>query len=221
LPLSRCRLYSSLTERRIIPAAEELLTPTETSIVSRAPLKEVYKIARERLPSHMVVRRSGKIFFKRTAAVCVRIDHELPKDVPVKVRRAVYLKVDRDPRAQLVEHKAGLLRYVVDASAADEAVTAELATYRRAMELIIEDPEVQGGAATFKGTRILVHTVADLLKAGARADELKADFPNLTDAMFDAAAAYARTHPKRGRPKAPPWRGTEPARVRRYPRSAA
>ena len=43
----------------------------------------------------MVVPRSGKIFFKRTAAVCVRIDHELPKDVPVKVRRAVYLKVDR------------------------------------------------------------------------------------------------------------------------------
>lgn len=73
----------------------------------------------------MVVPRSGKIFFKRTAAVCVRIDHELPKDVPVKVRRAVYLKVDRDPhdpagRAQL--------RYVVDASAVDEAVTAELAT---------------------------------------------------------------------------------------------
>lgn len=201
--------------------SEELLTPSETAIVSRVPIKEVYKVARERLPEGLMVRRRAKLFFRPTAAVCIRIDHLLPKDVPVKVRRAIYVKVKRDPRAAVLEHRSGLLSYVVDAKAAQAAVTAELAAYRRAMAVIVEDPEVQGGAATFKGTRILVHTVADLLKAGVPVDELKEDFPNLTGAMIEAAPVYARTHPRRGRPKAPNWRPAEPSASRSYPRSAA
>lgn len=200
---------------------EELLTPTETSIVSGVPIKEVYKVARERLPARLVVRRSGKIFFKSTAAVCFRIDHGLPKDVPVKVRKAFYVKVERDPWAKVFEHKAGLLSYVVDAAEARETVTTELAAYRKAMDVVVEDLEIQGGAATFKGTRILVHTIADLLKAGASDEELKEDYPHLTDAMIAAAPIYARTHPKRGRPKAPNWRSREPASSRHSKRAAA
>lgn len=85
----------------------------------------------------------------------------------------------------------------------------------------MEDLEIQGGAATFKGTRILVHTIAELLKAGASDEELKEDYPHLTDAMIAAAPVYARTHPKRGRPKAPNWRSGKPASSRRHKRAAA
>ena len=69
---------------------EDLLTPAETAIVSGAPIKEVYKVARERLPGRLVVRRGGKVMFRAPAAVCVRIDHGLPKDVPVRVRKVFY-----------------------------------------------------------------------------------------------------------------------------------
>jgi uncharacterized protein (DUF433 family) len=203
-----------------MPTLEDLLTPTETSIVSGVPIKEVYKVARERLPARLVVRKRGKIFFKSTAAVCFRIDHGLPKDVPVSVRKAFYVKVERDPWAKVFEHKAGLLSYVVDAAEARETVTTELAGYRKAMDVVVEDPDIQAGAATFKGTRILVHTIADLLKAGAPPEELKDDYPHLTEAMIAAAPVYARTHPKRGRPKAPDRRSVEPASIRRYRRAA-
>lgn len=202
-------------------ATEDLLTPAETAIVSGAPLKEVYKVARERLPGRLVVRRGGKVMFRAPAAVCVRIDHGLPKDVPVRVRKVFYSHVANDPKAKVLEHRDGLLSYVVDASAATRAVTEDLAAYRKAMTLVVEDPEVQGGGATFRGTRILVHTIADLLKAGASEAELKEDYPNLTDAMLAAAPVYARAHPKRGRPKAPAWRGAEPTSTRRVKRAAA
>jgi uncharacterized protein (DUF433 family) len=201
--------------------SEELLTPAETAIVSKVPIREVYKVARERLPEGLMVRRRAKLFFRPSAAVCIRIDHMLPKDVPVKVRKAFYVTVKRDPRVPVLEHKSGLLSYIVDAKAAQAAVATELAAYRRAMAVIVEDPEVQGGAATFKGTRILVHTIADLLKAGAPAAELREDYPNLTDAMINAAPVYARTHPRRGRPRAPGWRSDAPSASRSYPRSAA
>lgn len=77
---------------------------------------------------------------------------------------------------------------------------------REAMELIVEDAAVQGGAATFRGTRILVHQVADLLAQGAGEAELREDFPRLTPQMLRAAPIYAQAHPGRGRPLSPAWR---------------
>jgi uncharacterized protein (DUF433 family) len=74
------------------------------------------------------------------------------------------------------------------------------------MDLIVEDASIQGGAATFRGTRILVHQIADLLAQGADEAELREDYPRLTPAMLAAAPVYARAHPRRGRPKSPPWR---------------
>jgi uncharacterized protein (DUF433 family) len=74
------------------------------------------------------------------------------------------------------------------------------------MALIVEDKSIQGGAATFRGTRILVHQIADLLAQGADEAELRDDYPRLTPAMLAAAPVYARAHPRHGRPKAPAWR---------------
>jgi uncharacterized protein (DUF433 family) len=73
------------------------------------------------------------------------------------------------------------------------------------MSLIVEGDAIQGGAASFRGTRILVHQIGDLLAQGADEAELRADYPRLTPAML-AAPIYARAHSRRGRPKAPAWR---------------
>jgi uncharacterized protein (DUF433 family) len=78
------------------------------------------------------------------------------------------------------------------------------------MRLIVEDPEIQGGAATFKGTRLLVHHVAGLLQQGVTDAELRDDYPDLTEEMIGAARTYVRAHPRRGRPRKPSWRNAKP-----------
>lgn len=153
------------------------------------------------------MRRGRIVFFKPAAAICFRIDRDLPKDVPLEVRRAFYSALETDPHCKRLEQRSGALSYVLDAAEAGTAVAEELGVYRAAMQLVRTDPEVQGGAATFVGTRILVHTIAELLQAGASTEELSEDFPNLTAAMLEAAPLYARSHPRRGRPRAPRWRG--------------
>jgi uncharacterized protein (DUF433 family) len=60
--------------------------------------------------------------------------------------------------------------------------------------LIVEDPEVQAGAPTFRGTRVLVHPVADAIRRGIGRDEIKADY-RLTDVQIDAALAFHAGHP--------------------------
>jgi uncharacterized protein (DUF433 family) len=86
----------------------------------------------------------------------------------------------------------------------------DLARYREGLELIVEDPAVQGGAATFRRTRLLVQHVADLIAQGVSEQGLAGDYPQLTGPMLEAVVIYAKAHPHRGRPQQPSWRNTPP-----------
>jgi uncharacterized protein (DUF433 family) len=79
-----------------------------------------------------------------------------------------------------------------------------------AMKLIVEDPDIQGGAATFKGTRILVHQIGGLLAQGIPEEELREDYPNLRPEMIGAARIYVQEHRQRGGPREPAWQSTKP-----------
>lgn len=186
--------------------AVETYSPAEVSAVTGASVRAIYKTIGERLPNGMSVQQDRQRYLTRWEAVCFVIDREMPKDVPVAVRRQLYTTILERQSAARVQHDRGILSYVVDVKAVADCVDADFARYRDAMSLIIEDPAIQGGAATFRGTRILVHQVADLLAQGARELELQTDYPRLTPAMLAAAPIYAHAHPRRGRPKAPAWR---------------
>ena len=184
----------------------ETYSPAEISAVTGASVRAVYKAMGERLPRGLSVQRDRQRYLTRWGAVCFVIDREMPKDVPVAVRRQMYTMVLERQSSARVQHDRGILSYVVDVKAVADRVDGDLARYRDAMSLIIEDTSIQGCAATFRGTRILVHQIADLLAQGAGEAELREDYPRLTPAMLAAAPVYARAHPRRGRPKAPAWR---------------
>jgi uncharacterized protein (DUF433 family) len=144
----------------------------------------------------------------------------LAKDVPVKVRRFVFGKL-KGNSSNRVEYGTTLFSYVVDAGPTAKTITERLQRYRRAMRLIVEDPEIQGGAARFKGTRLLVHPIAGLLQQGVPEAELYEDYPNLTEGMIESARIYARAHPRRGRPRKPAWRNAKPLTSRLARRNGA
>ena len=94
----------------------------------------------------------------------------------------------------------------------------DLAQYRDAVTVIVEDDAIQAGAPTFRGTRILVRQIADLLAQGADEAELRQDYPRLTPAMLAAAPVYARAHPALEHAATPAWRkGTAAVEVDQQP----
>ena len=187
--------------------AVDTYSPAEISAITGSSIRAVYKASRERLPLGLSFERDGQGYLTRWGAVCFVIDRELPKDVPVAVRRELYANIVETQSARRVQHDRGILSYVVDVKAVVDRVDGDLARYRDAMSLIEENKAVQGGAATFRGTRILVRQIADLLAQGTGEAELREDYPRLTPAMLAAALVYARAHPRRGRPRVPAWRG--------------
>lgn len=56
---------------------------------------------------------------------------------------------------------------------------------------IERDPQVAGGEAVIKGTRVTLRTVLASLAEGATTDEILKDFPTLTETDIRAAIAFA------------------------------
>lgn len=59
------------------------------------------------------------------------------------------------------------------------------------LERIVVDPEIAFGKPTIRGTRIAVSFLLDLMAGGMTADEVLADYPQLTPDDIRAALAYA------------------------------
>jgi uncharacterized protein (DUF433 family) len=56
---------------------------------------------------------------------------------------------------------------------------------------IVRDPQVAGGEAVIKGTRVTLRTVLASLAEGATVEEILEDFPTLAEPDVRAAIAFA------------------------------
>lgn len=88
-----------------------------------------------------------------------------------------------------------------------KALREKLKEMERLWSFVTLSPDVRAGEPVVRGTRISVHTLADLAAQGAPEEELLEDYPSLSRESLNAALAWARMYPRRGRPPgAPPWK---------------
>ncbi|HEX7152891.1 MAG TPA: DUF433 domain-containing protein [Thermoanaerobaculia bacterium] len=59
-------------------------------------------------------------------------------------------------------------------------------------EVLTSDPDVQGGAVVFAGTRVPVKNLIDYLEAGDSLEEFLDDFPSVTREQAVAALELAK-----------------------------
>ena len=86
--------------------------------------------------------------------------------------------------------------------------------------MVVSDPEIMRGTPVFKGTRIPVDLVADMLAQGATVDEILEGYPALDREKITVAPLYMRAFPRRGRPSRRPWHGKKPRGRRSFQLSA-
>src|SRR6476659_4799052 len=83
---------------------------------------------------------------------------------------------------------------------------------RRARRLVVNDPEILGGDPVFRGTRVPVHLIAELVAQGSKPAELIESYPRLTAEMIRLAPVYAAAYPLRGPKRKQPCRDQQPVR---------
>jgi uncharacterized protein (DUF433 family) len=89
----------------------------------------------------------------------------------------------------------------------------------RAGDMIVSDAEIMRGTPVYRGTRIPVELIADMLGQGASYEEILAGYPALDREKVELAPFYIQAFPRRGRPIVRPWARQKPTRVTRQGRS--
>jgi len=129
--------------------------------------------------------------------------------LPVGTRREIADLIQRSPKTEVLAVGNGTALFVAYKTARRK-VESQLKQLALTEEMVISDPEIMGGTPVFRGTRVPVDLVADMLAAGATAEEILEGYPTLDREKISIAPLYMRAFPRRGRRTRRPWQGKTP-----------
>jgi uncharacterized protein (DUF433 family) len=175
-----------------------LMTANEAASVTGVPLRQVHRIIDAGLLGGAVKRRDKARLLAPKGLVGLRLAHETADVLTLQGRRAVVATSIRSPRQSMIRTDM----VVVDARPAARAVRSGLGLLTKARGIVSSTPDVLGGTPVFKGTRIPVHDIADMLTNGDKPAAIIKAFPQLDADRVRLAAIYALAYPPRGRPRA-------------------
>ena len=188
---------------------DTLFTPTEAAVLTGLPLKAVNNAIDKKTVSAIAGEDAGRPtrLVDARALVSLFLERRLSDRIAPELRRKVFDALAESPR-NVVLLEGGLLK--IDLREPRRELATSLRELRRARRLVISDPENMGGEPVFRGTRVPVHLIAELVGQGATEADLLGSYLRLTPDMIRLAPVYAAAYPLRGRPRKQPWRDHQP-----------
>jgi len=188
---------------------DTLFTPTEAAVLTGLPLKAVNNAIDKQTISAVAGEDAGRPtrLLDARALVSLSLERRLSDRIAPELRRKVFDALAESPR-NVVSLEGGLLK--IDLREPRRELATSLRELRRARRLVVSDPEIMGGDPVFRGTRVPVHLIAELVVQGGTEAELLGGYPRLTAEMIRLAPVYAAAYPLRGRPRKQPWRDHQP-----------
>jgi len=189
-------------------------TPSQVSAVTDLPLPAVHKAIEYKLIRPKRVREGHIVqrLLSRSQAVYLRMEATGLRALPLALRRQVARAVEGDPGINSMSLSEGS-SILIQCGRARKEVDTGLRRLAEAARMVESVPEVLRGAPVYKGTRIPVHAIADMLSQGATVEEILEGYPALRRDKVDLAPMYAKAFPLRGRPATRPWAKRKPRRV--------
>ena len=196
-------------------------TPAQAAAITGLPLAAVHKAIDSRLIRPRAARSGTTIrrLLSKEQLIYLQLEAEGLRLLPVTTRREIAESVQRSPKTETLPVANGTaLR--IEVGTARRAVESQLKQVARMEEMVASDPEIMRGTPVFKGTRIPVDLVADMLAQGATEEEILEGYPTLNKEKIVIAPLYMRAFPRRGRPSRRPWQGKKARGRKSFPLSA-
>jgi len=197
-------------------------TPAQASAVANLPLPAVHKLIERRLirPRRLRTGRSIQRMLSREQVLYLRLEAEGVRLLPIAARRTIAKKIESSPEIDTVILTEGSA-LIIQVKSVRLELDQDLKRLERAENMISSDPEVMRGAPVYRGTRIPVDLIADMLSQGATTEGILEGYPALDREKIELAPLYVQAFPRRGRPASRPWAKRKPIRVTRYGRVLA
>ena len=195
-------------------------TPAQAAAVTGLPLAAVHKAIDSRLIRPRSSRSGATVrrLLTKEQLIYMQLEAEGLRLLPVGTRREIADSLQRSPKVDLLAIGNGTVLFV-KFKAARRKVESQLKQLAHIEEMVVSDPEIMRGTPVFKGTRIPVDLVADMLAQGALAEEILEGYPTLSKEKIAIAPLYMRAFPRRGRPSRRPWQGKKARSRKSYPLS--
>jgi uncharacterized protein (DUF433 family) len=192
-------------------------TPAQAAAITGLPLAAVHKAIDSRLirPRSARSGRSLRRLLTKEQLIYLQLEAEGLRLLPVGVRREIADSIQRSPKVDLMAIGNGTVLFV-EFKAARRKVEGQLKQLAYIEEMVVSDPEIMRGTPVFRGTRIPVDLVADMLAQGATAEEILEGYPTLSNEKIAMAPLYLRAFPRRGRPSRRPWQGKKARGTRSF-----
>ena len=189
-------------------------TPAEASWVTGLSVKAINRVLEDAAVPFRTTRagKRRRWYLPYSSLVCLQLHAGGMNRLPLRIRKDVFRRVLRQPRQKQLKYTEAL---IIDVDAARAKMTTRLKELELATRVIESDPEIMQGAPVFRGTRVPVYLIAEMVERGVSPEEILDGYPSLTRDMLDHAHVYAATHPKPGRPSAQPWSGKKPLRQKK------
>jgi uncharacterized protein (DUF433 family) len=189
-------------------------TPSQVSAVTGLPLPALHKAIEYKLICPRRVREGRLVhrLLSRAQAVYLRMEAEGLRSLPLAARRQVARAVEEDPGIDAMFVSGGSV-ILIQCKSARKEVDTGLRRLAAATRMAQCDPEIMRGAPVYRGTRIPVHAIADMLSQGATVAEILEGYPALTREKVELAPMYAKAFPLKGRPAMHSWAKRPPRRL--------
>jgi len=197
-------------------------TPAQASAVANLPLPAVHKLIERRLirPRRLRTGRSIQRMLSREQVLYLRLEAEGVRLLPIASRRAIAKKIESSPEIDFVGLTEGSA-LIIEVKSVRLELDLDLKRLERAENMIASDPEIMRGTPVYRGTRIPVDLIADMLRQGATTEEILEGYPSLDKEKIELAPLYMQAFPRRGRPASRPWAKRKAIRVTRHGRALA
>ncbi len=197
-------------------------TPAQASAVANLPLPAVHKLIERRLirPRRLRTGRSIQRMLSREQVLYLRLEAEGVRLLPITIRRAIAKKIESSSEIDAVFLTEGSALLIQVKSVRLE-LDQDLKRLERAENMIVSDPEIMRGTPVYRGTRIPVELIADMLRKGAKLEEILEGYPALDKEKVELAPLYVQAFPRRGRPASRPWAKRKPIHATRHGRALA
>ena len=196
-------------------------TPAQAAAITGLPLAAVHKAIDNRLIRPRSARAGVTVrrLLTKEHLIYLQLEAEGLRLLPVGTRREIAESIQRSPKTETLP-VANVSALLIEIGPARRAVESQLKQLARIEEMVVSDPEIMRGTPVFKGTRIPVDLVADMLAQGAAADEILEGYPALSKEKIAIAPQYVRAFPRRGRPGRRPWQGNKARGRKSFPLSS-
>jgi uncharacterized protein (DUF433 family) len=176
-------------------------TPAQASAVTGLPLAAVHKAIDSRLIRPRITRSGAAVrrLLSREQLIYLQLEAEGLRLLPVGTRMEIAEALRKSPNADVAPVGKGTALFV-EIKAARRRVDGQLKQLARIADMVVSDAAIMGGTPVFKGTRVPVDLVADMLAQGTSAKEILEGYPTLNQYMVASAPMYMRAFPRRGRP---------------------